>query len=188
MPGDSFVPLHTHTEVSMLDGAARLDDLFAECARMGMPALAMTDHGNVFGAYDFHRQATEAGIKPIVGMEAYLAPGSRFVVYTEFARQEFLRVSGAGQASGEQFPVGGSGAPQMGDERGPSLRCVTGLEYGQCACDSSVIGDMYAEAFVEVVRDSPKALKIEGAKEDHEVKPHPCDPALVARAPAYPRG
>ncbi|MQA78194.1 MAG: DNA polymerase III subunit alpha [Streptosporangiales bacterium] len=62
----------------MLDGAARLPDLFAETARMGMPALAMTDHGNLFGAYDFFHQATNAGVKPIVGTEAYLAPGSRF--------------------------------------------------------------------------------------------------------------
>ena len=50
MSSDSFVHLHTHTEFSMLDGAARLDDLFAECVRTGMPALAMTDHGKVFGA------------------------------------------------------------------------------------------------------------------------------------------
>src|SRR3954465_633221 len=63
----------------MLDGAARLKDLFAETSRMGMPALAMTDHGNVFGAYDFVKQATAAGGKPIVGMEAYVTPGtSRF--------------------------------------------------------------------------------------------------------------
>ncbi|MBO0892024.1 MAG: DNA polymerase III subunit alpha, partial [Acidothermales bacterium] len=62
----------------MLDGAARLPDLFAEAARMGMPALAMTDHGNVYGAYDFFQQAKKAGVKPIVGTEAYLAPGSRF--------------------------------------------------------------------------------------------------------------
>jgi DNA polymerase-3 subunit alpha len=62
----------------MLDGAARLKDLFTECARMGMPALAMTDHGNLFGAYDFYQQATAAGIKPIIGMEAYQAPVSRF--------------------------------------------------------------------------------------------------------------
>src|SRR3954469_10487570 len=62
----------------MLDGAARLPDLFAEAARMGMPALAMTDHGNVYGAYDFFQQAVKAGVKPIVGTEAYLAPGSRF--------------------------------------------------------------------------------------------------------------
>ncbi|MGH3649035.1 MAG: DNA polymerase III subunit alpha, partial [Micromonosporaceae bacterium] len=62
----------------MLDGAARLKDLFAECSRMGMPALAMTDHGNLFGAYDFYQQATAAGVKPIIGIEAYQAPGSRF--------------------------------------------------------------------------------------------------------------
>jgi len=76
--GDSFVHLHVHTEYSMLDGAARLKDLFAEAARLGMPALAMTDHGNVFGAYDFYKQARAAGIKPIIGTEAYVAPGSRF--------------------------------------------------------------------------------------------------------------
>src|SRR2546430_6133134 len=63
----------------MLDGAARLKDLFAETARLGMPALAMTDHGNLYGAYDFYKQATGAGIKPIIGIEAYLTPGtSRF--------------------------------------------------------------------------------------------------------------
>lgn len=61
----------------MLDGAARLGDLFAEAVNQGMPAIAMTDHGNVFGAYDFYQQARKAGIKPIIGIEAYLAPGSR---------------------------------------------------------------------------------------------------------------
>jgi len=77
--GDSFVHLHVHTEYSMLDGAARLKPLFTEAARMGMPALAMTDHGNLFGAYDFHKQAVANGIKPIIGMEAYVTPGtSRF--------------------------------------------------------------------------------------------------------------
>ena len=76
---DNFVHLHVHTEYSMLDGAARLDDLFAEAVRMGMPAIAVTDHGNVFGAYDFWKKATAAGIKPIIGIEAYVAPGtSRF--------------------------------------------------------------------------------------------------------------
>jgi DNA polymerase-3 subunit alpha len=63
----------------MLDGAARVKDLFAEAARMGMPALAVTDHGNVFGAYDFVAQGKAAGVKPIIGMEAYVTPGtSRF--------------------------------------------------------------------------------------------------------------
>jgi DNA polymerase-3 subunit alpha len=61
----------------MLDGAARLDDLFRECVRMGMPALAMTDHGNVFGAYEFWKKANAHGVKPIIGMEGYLSPGSR---------------------------------------------------------------------------------------------------------------
>jgi DNA polymerase-3 subunit alpha len=73
------VHLHVHTEYSMLDGAARLRDLFAETSRLDMPALAMTDHGNLFGAYDFYKQATAAGIKPVVGLEAYVTPGtSRF--------------------------------------------------------------------------------------------------------------
>ena len=76
--GDSFVHLHVHTEYSMLDGAARLSDLFAGCQEMGMPALAMTDHGNLFGAHDFVTRAVAAGITPILGTEAYLAPGSRF--------------------------------------------------------------------------------------------------------------
>ncbi|MGH3692437.1 MAG: DNA polymerase III subunit alpha [Pseudonocardiaceae bacterium] len=95
MPGESFVHLHTHTEFSMLDGAARLDDLFAECARMGMPALAMTDHGNVFGAYEFWKKANAHGIKPIIGMEGYLSPGSR---------HERKRVVLAGEASRDDNP------------------------------------------------------------------------------------
>ncbi|MFN2539474.1 MAG: DNA polymerase III subunit alpha [Mycobacteriales bacterium] len=78
MSSDSFVHLHVHTEYSMLDGAARLDGLFAKAVEMGMPAIAMTDHGNVFGAFDFWKKATAAGIKPIIGQESYLAPGSRF--------------------------------------------------------------------------------------------------------------
>ncbi len=74
---DGFVHLHVHTEYSMLDGAARLKDMFAECQRAGMPAVAMTDHGNLYGAYDFWSKATKAGIKPIIGIEAYVAPEHR---------------------------------------------------------------------------------------------------------------
>ena len=83
----------------MLDGAARLTDLFAETARMGMPALAMTDHGNVFGAYDFVTQARAAGIKPIIGMEAYVTPGT--------SRFDRTRVR---WASGGEDDVSGGGA------------------------------------------------------------------------------
>ncbi|MEZ5095138.1 MAG: DNA polymerase III subunit alpha [Nocardioides sp.] len=76
MSSGDFVHLHNHTEYSMLDGAARLDDLFARTAELGMSAMAMTDHGNVFGAYDFYAKATAAGIKPIIGMEAYFTPNT----------------------------------------------------------------------------------------------------------------
>ena len=92
---DQFVHLHVHTEFSMLDGAAKHKDLFAEASRMGMPALAMTDHGNVFGAYDFYKKAKAAGIKPIIGMEGYYAPGSRF------DRQPFDFGAAAGVDGGE---------------------------------------------------------------------------------------
>jgi DNA polymerase-3 subunit alpha len=73
----SFVHLHVHTEYSMLDGAARLKDVFAACQRTGMKAVAITDHGNLYGAYDFWSKATAAGIKPIIGIEAYVAPEHR---------------------------------------------------------------------------------------------------------------
>jgi len=73
-----FVHLHVHTEYSMLDGAARVDELVTEVANKGMPAIAITDHGNVFGAYDFNKKAIKAGVKPIIGIEAYVAPESRF--------------------------------------------------------------------------------------------------------------
>ncbi len=71
---DNFVHLHVHTEYSMLDGAARLGDLAQRAADLGMPAIAMTDHGNVFGAYEFYKKCTAAGVKPIIGMEAYFTP------------------------------------------------------------------------------------------------------------------
>ncbi|MSZ09325.1 MAG: DNA polymerase III subunit alpha [Actinobacteria bacterium] len=95
---ESFVHLHVHTEYSMLDGAARVGDLVAEVARQEMPAIAMTDHGNVFGAFDFYKQATKVGVKPIIGIEAYVAPESR---------HEKKRVQ---WASGGEDDVSGGGA------------------------------------------------------------------------------
>ena len=76
MAADSFVHLHVHSEYSMLDGAARVGELIQAAKGEGMPAVAVTDHGNVFGAYDFWKQATDAGIKPIIGTEAYITPGT----------------------------------------------------------------------------------------------------------------
>ena len=75
--GAPFAHLHVHTEYSMLDGAARLKDLFAEVKSQGMTHVAMTDHGNMYGAAEFHRQAKDAGITPVIGIEAYVAPEAR---------------------------------------------------------------------------------------------------------------
>ncbi|MGO1385110.1 MAG: DNA polymerase III subunit alpha [Arachnia sp.] len=71
---DTFAHLHCHTEFSMLDGAARVKDLFEGAERMGMPAIAMTDHGNLFGAYEFYKASKNYNVKPIIGLEAYLTP------------------------------------------------------------------------------------------------------------------
>src|SRR5690625_2499853 len=73
---DDFVHLHVHTDYSMLDGAAKIDKLVDETVRQGQKAVAITDHGYLFGAYEFYDAATKAGIKPIVGVEAYVTPGT----------------------------------------------------------------------------------------------------------------
>ncbi|MFM9034435.1 MAG: DNA polymerase III subunit alpha [Mycobacterium sp.] len=75
--GRGFVHLHNHTEYSMLDGAAKISPMLAEAQRLEMPAIGMTDHGNMYGSSEFFHAATKAGIKPIIGVEAYVAPGSR---------------------------------------------------------------------------------------------------------------
>ena len=77
MPHTPFVHLHVHTEYSLLDGACRIDDLVHAAARQGSGAVAVTDHGNLYGAIEFYQAAVEAGIKPIIGYEAYVAPGRR---------------------------------------------------------------------------------------------------------------
>ncbi|MBI5681919.1 MAG: DNA polymerase III subunit alpha [Deltaproteobacteria bacterium] len=77
MHHSNFVHLHIHTQYSLLDGAIRLDDLFAKAKQYRMPALAMTDHGNIFGAVEFYIKAQKAGIKPIIGCEVYVATNSR---------------------------------------------------------------------------------------------------------------
>ena len=80
-----FVHLHAHSEYSLLDGATRLSDekgkpseFLKTMAAMGMPALALTDHGNLFGAIEFYEHCIQVGLRPILGCEAYVAPGSRF--------------------------------------------------------------------------------------------------------------
>ncbi|MYC84948.1 MAG: DNA polymerase III subunit alpha [Acidimicrobiia bacterium] len=78
MASRGFVHLHVHSEFSMLDGAARIDDAVAAVVSDGQTALGLTDHGVLYGAVDFYRAATRAGIKPILGVEGYLTTGSRF--------------------------------------------------------------------------------------------------------------
>ena len=74
---DGFVHLHVHSHYSLLDGAHRIEDLVAAAKELGMAALALTDHGNLFGAWSSTRPAKAAGIKPILGMEAYISPTTR---------------------------------------------------------------------------------------------------------------
>ncbi|SDF58511.1 DNA polymerase III subunit alpha [Sporolituus thermophilus] len=74
----SFVHLHVHTEYSLLDGASRITQLVRRAKELGMPAIAITDHGNMYGVIDFYKQARAAGIKPIIGCEVYVAPRSRW--------------------------------------------------------------------------------------------------------------
>ncbi len=78
MDQSSFVHLHNHSEFSLLDGAARVKELTEKAAQFGMPAIALTDHGVMFGALSFYEEARRAGVKPILGVEAYVAPGRRF--------------------------------------------------------------------------------------------------------------
>ncbi|XLP05100.1 DNA polymerase III subunit alpha [Microbacterium sp. HA-8] len=101
MAADSFVHLHVHSEYSMLDGAARIGPLVQEAARQGMPAIAVTDHGNTFGAFEFYKAAKDAGIKPIVGIEAYVTPGTH--------RSDKARVRWGGPDQSDD-DVSGSGA------------------------------------------------------------------------------
>ena len=104
---DQFVHLHVHTEYSMLDGAAKVGALFGEAERLGMPAVAMTDHGNMYGAAEFFRRAKSSDVKPIIGIEAYLAPQSRFHKKPVFWGQSSQRGS---DEYGEGGDVSGAGA------------------------------------------------------------------------------
>ncbi|MFQ5842482.1 MAG: PHP domain-containing protein, partial [Thermodesulfobacteriota bacterium] len=78
MDKGQFVHLHVHNQYSLLDGAIRFEELFALAKKYEMPAVALTDHGNMFGAIEFYRKAIKNGIKPIIGCEIYVAPKSRF--------------------------------------------------------------------------------------------------------------
>ena len=88
MKKDNFVHLHVHSEFSLLDGASRITKLIEKASQYGMPALALTDHGVMYGAVEFYSQAKKIGIKPIIGCEVYLAPKSRFEKQSERDKKE----------------------------------------------------------------------------------------------------
>ncbi len=98
--GADFVHLHVHTEYSMLDGASLLDGLFTRVNDLGMTSIAMTDHGNLHGAYDFYSKANKYGVKPIIGIEAYITPGT--------ARGERRRVRWGQSNAAEAAEEGGN--------------------------------------------------------------------------------
>lgn len=101
MASDSFVHLHVHSEYSMLDGAAKIAAMTQAASDYGMPAIAVTDHGNTFAAFEFYRAAQAAGVKPIIGLEAYVTPGTH--------RSDKSRVSW-GSPEQKSDDVSGSGA------------------------------------------------------------------------------
>ncbi|MBM3957645.1 MAG: PHP domain-containing protein, partial [Gemmatimonadetes bacterium] len=72
-----FVHLHNHSEYSLLDGLSRIERMVQRAAELGQPAMALTDHGNLYGVIDFYSAARAAGVKPLIGCEVYVAAGSR---------------------------------------------------------------------------------------------------------------
>jgi DNA polymerase-3 subunit alpha len=96
-----FVHLHLHTDYSLLDGACEIKQLAEEAARRSMPAVAVTDHGNLFAAQNFYHEATTRGVKPIIGCEVYVAKGSRHDRGNELASQrEAARANSPGKTNG----------------------------------------------------------------------------------------
>jgi DNA polymerase-3 subunit alpha len=106
--GDSFVHLHVHTEYSMLDGAAKIAKLAARAKELGMPAVAMTDHGNMFGAYEFQKTVAAAGLTPIIGIEAYVAPESRSHKQPVFWGEQHQRKTDEATGRGGDISASGS--------------------------------------------------------------------------------
>ena len=145
---DSFVHLHVHTEYSMLDGAARIDELFRTAHEFGQPALATTDHGYIFGAYEFWKAAQKYDVKPIIGVEAYITPQTH--------RSDRRRVKWGDASSGRDDV---SGARPRNRARGLTAE-------GEARCDPDLVAEAeLRHVAVEGSRVEPVALHevVEGA-------------------------
>ena len=109
-----FVHLHLHTEYSLLDGACRLDRLVDKAHELKFPALAITDHGAMHGAIEFYQAARAKGIKPIIGCEVYVAPGSRLEKKTGSARRQratFIIISACSRRTRPATKISSSSRP-----------------------------------------------------------------------------
>src|SRR3989337_1788418 len=140
----SFVHLHVHSEYSMLDGLSHIPDLVARARELDMPALALTDHGAMCGVIDFYNEAKRAGVKPIIGMEAYLAPRRMqdrdpqtdnrafhllLLAENDEGYANLLKIATAAQRVGFSYPPPIDRASRAPHSRG--LICTTGSLSGQ---------------------------------------------------------
>ena len=150
-----FVHLHLHTEFSLLDGACRIDELLDEAVKLKMPALAVTEHGNMFSSVVFHDHARDRGLKPILGCEVYVASGSRFdktgpqsetnhlvlLAETEQGYKNLIKLVSAGYTEGFLLPAahrqGSAGAARAGAHRPEQLPQGRGGERAESGAGAS---------------------------------------------------
>ena len=109
---NEFVHLHLHTEFSLLDGACRIDELLDEAVKLKMPALAVTEHGNLFSSVIFHDHARDRGLKPILGCEVYVASGSRFAGLASHRRSRARVLGPSVGVASDSTTTTSAGAPE----------------------------------------------------------------------------
>ena len=117
-----FVHLHCHSHYSLLDGASPIDEMVSRAKELGMNALAITDHGNLYGALQFYSACRDAGINPVVGYEAYVAPGSRRdrslgETPSRSRRDRVPRAHGGADGRQPSLILGGTASSRRGPER-----------------------------------------------------------------------
>jgi len=160
MSTDGFVHLHVHTHYSLLDGACRVSDLVAKAKSLGMDSLAITDHGCLFGVIDFYNECKKAGIKPIIGMEAYIAPGDRRLRQSVNGESAYHLILLAKNLTGYKNLVKlGSTAYRDGFYYKPRIDKEVLMEFREgLICTSACLGGELPSAFLK--HDAKTAKKI----------------------------